>query len=30
MRYVIGTNFGADGRLTYLHNPKRPEVVDPF
>ena len=29
-RHVIGANFGADGRLTYLHNPKRPEVVDPF
>lgn len=29
-RYVIGANFGAYGRLTYLHNPERPEVVDPF
>lgn len=29
-RHVIGANFGPDGRLVYLHNPKDPEVVDPF
>jgi hypothetical protein len=29
-RHVIGANFGSDGKLVYLRNPKEAEIVDPF
>ena len=29
-RHVVSANFGPDGKLVYLHNPKDPEIVDPF
>jgi len=29
-RHVVGASFGPEGRLVSLHNPKQPEIVDPF